>query len=75
MKKIFKMIALGCLLCCCFWICSCGATDNSSSLGGSSVESSQETSSGDTSVGDSASDYVEDSENGGNWTDEMPFNS
>ena len=75
MKKITKIIVSILLACSCFWICSCGDLNNSSTDGASSTESSTEIS-GDESASDNSSEdsSSEDSTNGGNWTEEMPLN-
>jgi hypothetical protein len=75
MKKIAKLIVSILLACSCFWICSCGDVSNSSSDGTSSTESSVEISNSESDSENTSEDSSsEDSENGGNWTEEMPLN-
>ena len=75
MKNFAKIIVSILLVCNCFWICSCGDVSNSSSDGASSTESSVEISDSESASENTSEDSAsEDSENGGNWTEEMPLN-
>ena len=75
MKKITKIIVSMLLACSCFWICSCGDVSNSPSEDANSTESSVEISGSESDSENTSEDSAsEDSENGGNWTEEMPLN-
>ena len=74
MKKITKIIVSMLLACSCFWICSCGDVSNSSSEDANSTESSVEISDSESNSENTSEDgSLEDSTNGGNWTEEMPL--